>query len=119
MQDSLYHDKLLSHYHSPHNYGLMDDFDVETKGNNPLCGDSVTIRLKFDGDRIGGISFEGEGCVISRAAASLISEDVKNKLRAEIHAMTHEHVIALLGVAPTPARMKCALLAIETIQKVL
>ena len=118
MQDPLYHDNLLSHYHAPKNYGLREDFDVEGRGNNPLCGDSLTVRVKFDGDRVSGVSFIGEGCVISRAAASLVSEHIKGKSREEIRAMTSEEVMTLLGVTVMPARMKCAMLALETIQKV-
>lgn len=117
MQDPLYHDKLLSHYHAPKNYGLRDDFDVEGRGNNPLCGDSLTVRIKFDGEEIRDISFEGEGCVISRAAASLVSEHIKGKSREEVHAMTSQDVMTLLGVTVMPARMKCAMLALETVQK--
>ncbi len=117
MSDSLYHDNLLLHYHRPKNYGLFSDFDIETRGNNPLCGDSLTIRLKFNGEVVADVSFEGEGCVISRAAASLVSEHVKGKSCEEVRAMTSQDVMTLLGVTVMPARMKCAMLALETIQK--
>ena len=117
MMDGLYRDKLLSHYHAPKNYGLMEDFDVEAKGENPLCGDSITVRLKLKGSRISEISFENKGCVISRAAASLLFEDIKGKTGEMIRSLTFSSIIGLLEVEPMPARIKCALLPLETIQK--
>ena len=69
----------MSHYRFPRNYGLKKDFDVEVKGQNRTCGDSMTVRLVFDQDIIAGISFESKGCVISRAATSLLLEHLKGK----------------------------------------
>lgn len=118
MSDPLYHDVLLSHYHTPLNYGLMEDFDIEAKGENPLCGDSLVVRLKVVGDRIEQISFEHQGCVISRAACSMLFEDLKGKSKNAVSTLDLGYVIKLLGITLMPARIKCALLALETIQKV-
>ncbi|MBI4120595.1 MAG: SUF system NifU family Fe-S cluster assembly protein [Parcubacteria group bacterium] len=119
MEDTLYRDTLLDHYHNPRNYGLRDSFDMEAKGTNPLCGDSLTLRLKLDGGKIFDVCFESEGCVISRASASLLLEHIKGKAVAEAKAVTPEIVFSLLGVAIMPARLKCALLPLETVQSLL
>lgn len=116
MEDTLYLDHLLDHYHHPRNYGLRDGFDVEVKGENPLCGDSITMRLEITEGRIADACFEHEGCVISRAAASLLLERIKGKTQNEIKSLSPEHMINLLGVAVMPARLKCAMLALEAIQ---
>lgn len=118
MPDSLYRDHLLDHYHHPRNYGLRDgfDFDIETKGANPLCGDSLTLRLKLDGGRISDVCFESEGCVISRASASLFSEYIKGKTVDEVRSLNRECVFGLLGITVMPARLRCALLPLETVQ---
>ena len=119
MEDTLYRDKLLDHYYSPRNYGLRDGFNIEAKGENPLCGDSITMRLKIADQKITDVCFEHEGCVISRAAASLLSEYIKGKAQNEIESLSPEHMLNLLGVAIMPARLKCALLALEAIKIVL
>lgn len=117
MSDPLYHDRLLSHYYAPLNYGLFSDFDLEINGFNPLCGDSIAFRLKMFDDRIGAISFESKGCVINRASASLLTEHVKGMSRTEVSAITQTFLIShLLGVTLMPSRIRCASLALETIQ---
>ncbi|OGZ98665.1 MAG: hypothetical protein A3C07_02450 [Candidatus Sungbacteria bacterium RIFCSPHIGHO2_02_FULL_47_11] len=115
--DSLYRDHILSHYHNPQNYGLRDGFDIEIKGENPFCGDSMTVRLKFDEDVITGVSFESDSCVVSRAAASLCSEYIKGKTRDHVLAVPPEKITELLQVKPTPSRMKCVTLFLDTIRK--
>ena len=119
MPDSLYRDHLLDHYYNPRNYGLRDGFDMEVKGTNPLCGDSLTLRLKLDGGKIFDVCFESEGCVINRASASLLLEYIKGKAVAEAKAVTPEKVLGFLGVAIMPARLKCALLPLEAIKEVI
>ncbi len=119
MQDTLYHSFLLSHYHSPKNYGLREDFDAEAKGENRMCGDSITMRLKFEGERIGTVSFAHEGCVISRAAASLLSERIQGKTKGEIQDLAAADVLSLLKAPISPSRISCALLGWETAKKAL
>ena len=117
MPDILYRDHLLDHYHFPRNYGLRGGFDVEAKAANPLCGDSLTVRLKIESGRVSDFCFESEGCVISRAAASLFSEYIKGKHMAEVKTINPENVLGLLGVGIMPARLKCALLPLEAVKK--
>src|SRR3990167_5475821 len=106
MPNSIYHDFILSHHRNPQNYGLALNFDIEIKGSNMICGDSVM-----------GVSFESDSCVVSRAAASLTSEYIKGKTRDEIWAIPPEKVAELLQILLTPSRMKCATLFLDTIRK--
>mgnify|MGYP003393846204 FL=1 len=83
-----------------------------------LCGDVITVRVRFDeGERIAGVCFEHTGCVISKAAASLLFENMQGKTKQEVTEMTYTHVEGLLGIQPTPARVKCAMLGLEAIQR--
>lgn len=117
MPDSLYSEKIMSHYYHPRNYGLWPEFSVEKRYANPLCGDVITVRLRFIGEQVAGVCFEHEGCVISRAAASLLCEDIQGKTKQEIRAMAYPYIEELLGIAVMPARMKCAMIGLEAIQR--
>lgn len=115
--DSIYHDFILSHHRNPQNYGLKPDFDIEIKGSNMICGDLMAVRLKFNGDKVAGVSFESDSCVVSRASASLCSEYIKEKTRDEIYAIHPEKVAEFLQISLMPSRMKCATLFLDTIRK--
>lgn len=117
MPDTLYSEKIMSHYYHPHNYGLWPEFSVEERHSNPLCGDVITVRLRFLDEKVVGVCFEHEGCVISRAAASLLCENIQDKTKQEVREMTYAHIERLLGITVMPARMKCATLALDTIQR--
>jgi len=117
MPDALYSERIMSHYYHPRHYGLWPEFSVEQRFSNPLCGDVITVRLRFIDDKVAGVCFEHEGCVISRAAASLLCEDMQGKTKQEIRELTYAHVNELLGIAVMPARIKCAMLGLEAIQK--
>ena len=117
MSDSLYRDTILDHYHFPRNYGTLVDFDVEGKTSNPMCGDEISLRVKFRKNLIKNIRFEHRGCVISRAAASLLSEYAKGKSREEIKILKISDAVSLLGIVLTPARLSCAALALEAVKK--
>jgi len=118
MPDPLYSEKIMSHYYHPRNYGLWPEFSVERRHANMLCGDVITVRVRFDeGERITGVCFEHEGCVISKAAASLLFEDVQGKTKQQVGEMGYGHVEGLLGIQLTPARVKCAILGLEVIQR--
>lgn len=119
MSDSVYRDEIILHSKKPQNYGNLDDFDYETRGVNQFCGDSMSIRLKFNKDIISGVSFESDSCVISRAAASLCSEYIKGKSRDEVWAMGERNVEKLLGIELTPVRRKCAMLFLDAVRKVI
>ena len=132
----LYREVILDHNRHPRNFGRLDPHDAEAKGHNPLCGDQLTITLNRDGERITDLRFEGHGCAISRASASLMSEAVKGKSRAEVDALFQRvHALltgpaggsgtdlgklaALSGVREFPARVKCASLCWHTLNAAL
>lgn len=132
----LYRDVILDHNRRPRNFGPLDPADVTIEGFNPLCGDRLTLRLRFDGDRISDARFEGKGCAISTASASLMTEAVKGRTRAEVDRLfgrVHElltsdaalppedlgKLAALSGVREFPARVKCASLCWHTLNSAL
>ncbi|MCU0759295.1 MAG: SUF system NifU family Fe-S cluster assembly protein [Steroidobacteraceae bacterium] len=132
----LYRDVILDHNKRPRNFGTLDPADSRADGHNPLCGDRLTVTVRMDGDRIDDIRFEGKGCAISTASASLMTEAVKGKDVASIarlrdmvqHALTeHDYEVpgelgklaALAGVREFPARVKCATLCWHTLDAAL
>ncbi len=131
----LYREVILDHNKRPRNFGKLDPHDAEAKGHNPLCGDRLTITLNRDGERIADLRFEGNGCAISMASASLMTEAVKGRSRGEIDALFQRvHALltvqgasnadlgklaALSGVREFPARVKCASLAWHTLNAAL
>jgi nitrogen fixation NifU-like protein len=128
MQDltELYQTVILDHNRRPRNYSVLPTANRVGSGNNPMCGDQITVYVKLDGDRITDISFQGSGCAISKASASLMTINLKSKTIAEaeaIYADLHQMVTtgkvgeddmsdlaALAGVHQFPARIKCATL---------
>jgi nitrogen fixation NifU-like protein len=132
----LYRDVILDHNRSPRNFGRLEPADAEALGHNPLCGDSLSVTLRVANDRLSEIRFNGEGCAISVASASMMSEAVSGKslpeveaLYREVHALLTEpaHVpalplgklMALGGVREFPARVKCASLCWHTLHAAL
>jgi nitrogen fixation NifU-like protein len=112
-----YIELLLDHYENPRNRGKMPDADVVLGGGNPGCGDIVTIYLKVDNqDRVAGVSFEGEGCTISQAGASVVTEMVLGKPLSEIETMDLNAMIDELGRDVVISRTRCATLGLGTVK---
>jgi nitrogen fixation protein NifU and related proteins len=128
----LYRDVILDHNRLPRNFGRLEPADATADGHNPLCGDRLTVSLRLSGDTIADIRFEGKGCAISTASASLMSEAVKGRDRAAVHELfTRVHTLltqsgapvdeslgklaALSGVREFPSRVKCASLCWHTL----
>ena len=108
-------DFILDHYENPRHYGPMADATVVQKGGNPGCGDVVTFYLKIGGeDRIQAISFEGDGCTISLAASSIVTEMFTGKTLAEIETTPSEAILDILGREIAGTRLKCATLGLNT-----
>ncbi len=108
---------LLDHYEHPRNRGALQDPDVQMSWGNPGCGDVVTLYLKIDKtNRITEISFEGEGCTISQAAASILTENLKGKTLSEAEALSPHDVMELLGREVVLTRPRCAMLALDTLK---
>jgi nitrogen fixation protein NifU and related proteins len=112
--DDLYRDYILEHYRRPHNFGQLDGATASQEGANPLCGDRITMQIRVRGGVIDGVGFTGRGCAISQASASLLTDEIKGKAVDAAQAMTSSDVLELLGIEISPARLKCALLSLET-----
>lgn len=108
---------ILDHYHNPRNKGTLDDPDILVNGGNPGCGDIVTLFAKLDEhDRITDVRFDGQGCTISMAASSLLTEKLLGKTIADVDAMTYEELVDELGREVVQSRLRCAILALDTIK---
>jgi nitrogen fixation NifU-like protein len=134
--EELYKEVILDHYRAPRNKGRLDPHDVALERNNPLCGDEIELFLRFDGDSVEGIAFEGKGCSISQASASMMTEKVKGSSTKDAQALAEsikrmmageeegdpkelEDLVSLKGVVKYPVRIKCALLGWNTLLEAL
>ncbi len=114
----MYRQQILDHYRNPRNYGALEDPTFSHIGENPSCGDEITVdvRLDDDGEVIEDVRFRGEGCAISQAAASLLTGEIRGLTLDELHDLDRDDVLDLLGVEVTPMRIKCAVLAEKVLQ---
>ena len=118
--DDLYRDEILEHYREPHNFGTLDEPDATYEGNNPLCGDRITMMLTLDdAGKISDVAFSGRGCAISQASASLLTDEIRGRSVEEVEVMKNQDILDLLGIEISPARLKCALLSLDTLQHAL
>jgi len=115
----LYKEVILDLYRNPLNRKELEVFDMEKTGHNPTCGDKITLRMKFEGEKLTNIGWTGEGCAISQAAISLITDEVKNKTKTEIKNITKEQMLSMLGIPISHTRLKCVLLGWQTVQSAL
>jgi nitrogen fixation protein NifU and related proteins len=119
--DDLYRENILEHYKRPHNWSPpepeLDHVDLEFHDLNPLCGDELTVKLSVAEDEtIEDLRFEGHGCAISQAAASMTSDEVKGMKISELLALDRSFVLELLGIDISATRMKCALLSLKVLK---
>jgi nitrogen fixation NifU-like protein len=116
--EQMYREVILDHYKSPRGHGLIEGADAQAEGENPLCGDEVTISVKFaeDGETISAIGFEGRGCAISQAATSMLTELVQGRTATEVAALPKEELLAEIGIPLTPIRLKCAILGLGVLK---
>jgi len=133
--DDLYRQVILDHYKNPKNRGELESPDLEFDGHNPLCGDTVTLHLQFDGEKITDVRFQGDGCSISQASISMMTQQIKGlnpvqifELAENFRSMMKGEEISeldmgelevLQGVKKFPARIKCALLGWDTLKQAL
>lgn len=116
--DDLYRDEILEHYRNPHNFGILESPTTAKEGANPLCGDRITLMLGInDEGRVEDVAFTGRGCAISQASASMLTDEIKGKTLDEISHMSSKDVLDNLGIEISPARMKCAMLSLETLRE--
>ena len=116
--DQMYREVILDHYKNPRMHGVLEDADAHAEGQNPLCGDEVSIFLKFgaDGDTIDEVNFEGRGCAISQASTSMLMEMVKGRKASEVAALPKDELLEEIGIPLTPVRLKCAILGLTTLK---
>ena len=134
--EDLYKEVILDHYRAPRNKGRVDPHDVALERNNPLCGDELELFLRYDGDTLEAVGFEGKGCSISQASASMmtekiqslpikqaseLAESIKRMMAGEEEGDPNElgDLVSLKGVVKYPVRIKCALLSWNTLLEAL
>lgn len=115
---SIYQEIILDHYRNPRNFGTLKDA-VSLELSNPLCGDVISMSIKYRDNKIEEINFMGKGCAISIASASLLTEYVKGKSIDELRNLTKSSILEMLGIELSPNRLKCALLPLEILKKVI
>ena len=116
MMDALYREQILDHYKHPHNFGELDDADLEFEDNNPLCGDELKVQFRVEDDRVADVRFSGHGCAISQASASMASLELVGMSVDELIRLDKDFVLDLLGIDISATRMKCALLSLKVLK---
>ena len=117
MDDSIYREQIIDLYENPLNFGSLDPTDIDYEEDNPLCGDVIRIYVQFDErQRVADVKWEGQGCAISQASASLLTEEIKGKSLEEIKSFEKEELLELLGIQLSMTRIKCALLSLKVLK---
>ena len=116
---NLYQEHILDHYHNPKNWGRLAHATHQSAVKNPTCGDALHMDLQLDGETVQSIAWEGSGCAISLASASLLSEQIGGKLKEELLTLTPEYILNLLQLPLSPGRLKCAILSLEALHTAL
>ncbi len=116
--DNLYRDFILEHYRQPHNKGVLDPHDLHFADSNPTCGDEMSMTLVLDDSkqRVVDVAFDGRGCAISQASASILTDELRGLTLDELRDLDPKDVVENLGVPIGPARLKCALLSYKVLQ---
>ncbi|HLY31593.1 MAG TPA: SUF system NifU family Fe-S cluster assembly protein [Ktedonobacterales bacterium] len=115
--DEIYREYILDHYREPRNHGHLDHPDIHAADTNPLCGDRVEIDLRVQDGRVTDVAFQGRGCAISQASASMLTERIEDATLDELRALTPQDIFEMLGVPIGPARQRCALLALRVLHE--
>ncbi len=116
--DQMYREVILDHYKNPRGHGALEHADAQAEGQNPLCGDEVSIYVAFgdDGETIEEVKFSGRGCAISQAATSMLTEMVKGRKASEVAVLPKEELLEEIGIPLSPVRLKCAILGLGTLK---
>ncbi len=117
MDAGIYREQIIDLYEHPLNYGQLEQPDFSYEEDNPLCGDVIRIDVRLDEQRrVAEVVWSGDGCAISQAAASLLTEEIKGRTLAEVKAFSSERLLELVGVPLSMARVKCALLSLKVLK---
>ena len=114
--DDFYRENILDHYRNPRNSGHLESPSATAEGVNPLCGDELAVELDIEDDVVRDVRFNGRGCAISQAAASMLSDVVKGKTVDQLAGIGKEDVLEELGIPLSPIRLKCALLSVNVLR---
>ncbi len=116
--DQMYREVILDHYKNPRGHGELEGADAHADGQNPLCGDEVSIYVAFaeDGETIDEVKFSGRGCAISQAATSMLTEMVQGKTALAVGTMDKQELLDEIGIQLSPVRLKCAMLGLTTLK---
>lgn len=114
--DDLYRENILDHYENPRNYGTLEAPDFSYQDSNPLCGDEIRIDLKMADGKVGQVRFQGKGCAISLASASMLTEIVEGMSLEDLRELGKEEILEALGIPLSPVRLKCALLSLKALK---
>ena len=113
---SIYKEEIIEHYKNPNNKGNLNNYSVKVHDENTSCGDELQIEIKFYNNKIEDVKFQGKGCAISLASADILLDHVKNKGINEIKKLNKEDILKMLNIELTQARLKCALLSLNTLK---
>ena len=114
--EDLYRDNIIDHYQNPRNYGTLEHPDISYEDSNPVCGDEIRIDLKIDRGRVVDARFQGHGCSISQASASMLTEEIIGKTLEDVKQIDKQYLLDLLGIPLGPVRLKCALLSLKVLK---
>ncbi len=112
----LYHEAILEHYHDPRNWNILSPADIDHEESNPLCGDRLRLTMRVQDGKIVEVGWDGEGCAISQASASMLGEMLIGKTLEEARAISKEDILDMLGIELGPVRLKCALLSLKVMK---
>jgi nitrogen fixation NifU-like protein len=116
MSGGIYRGKVLDHALNPRNRGVLEPADYSYEDAGSVCGDEVRIDLRVNGDRVAEVAFSGEGCAISQASASVLTELLANMTLDDIRALSEDDLLAAIGVPVGPSRRECALLSLSVLR---
>lgn len=113
----MYRELILDHYQNPRNWGVLENPDIDYEEDNPLCGDHLRLTVRLDDEnRVVAVGWDGEGCAISQASASMLGEEMVGKTLDELKTFSKEDILNLLGIPISPVRLKCALLSLKILK---
>ena len=114
--EDLYRDNIIDHYQNPRNYGTLEHPDISYEDSNPVCGDEIRMDLKIQDGRVIDARFQGHGCSISQASASMLTEEIIGKSLEDVKQIDKQYLLDLLGIPLGPVRLKCALLSLKVLK---
>lgn len=114
-EEEIYKENILDHYKNPRNFGRIESCQLKHREFNPVCGDDITLFVKFENNQVKDVKFYGNGCAISVAAASMLSEKIKGMKLDQLKSITKEHVLEMIGIELGVVRIKCGLLCLKTL----